>query len=82
VVFSGFSSNKTDCHDITEILLKVALNTITLTHYVLPYYRNKVIEIFPSFSLELVMLTWFTNNANMAHTNKEVFNCNVHVLEV
>ena len=22
-------TNKTDCHDITEILLKVALNTIT-----------------------------------------------------
>ena len=26
-----FSSNKTDRHDVTEILLKVALNTITLT---------------------------------------------------
>ena len=25
------SINKTDCHDIAEILLKVALNTITLT---------------------------------------------------
>ena len=25
------STNKTDYHDITEILLKVALNTITLT---------------------------------------------------
>jgi hypothetical protein len=25
------STNKTDCHDMTEILLKVALNTITLT---------------------------------------------------
>jgi len=25
------SNNKTDSHDITEILLKVALNTITLT---------------------------------------------------
>ena len=25
------TTNKTDCHDITEILLKVALNTITLT---------------------------------------------------
>ena len=24
------STNKTDCHDITEVLLKVALNTITL----------------------------------------------------
>jgi hypothetical protein len=26
-----FSTNKTGCHDITEILLKVALNTITIT---------------------------------------------------
>ena len=25
------SNNKTECHDITEILLKVGLNTITLT---------------------------------------------------
>jgi hypothetical protein len=32
VVFSGysvFSTNKTDHHDIAELLLKVALNTIT-----------------------------------------------------
>jgi hypothetical protein len=27
------STNKTDCHDITEILLEVALNTINLTKY-------------------------------------------------
>ena len=31
VVFSGSSANKTDRHDITEILLKVALNTINQT---------------------------------------------------
>jgi hypothetical protein len=33
MVFSGYSvssTNKTDRHDITEILLKVALNIITL----------------------------------------------------
>jgi hypothetical protein len=29
--FQFFSTTKTDCIDITEILLKVALNTITLT---------------------------------------------------
>jgi hypothetical protein len=28
-------TNKTDCHYITEMLLKVALNTITLTSFVL-----------------------------------------------
>jgi hypothetical protein len=32
VVFFGFLHQKTNRHDITEILLKVALNTITLTH--------------------------------------------------
>jgi hypothetical protein len=29
------STNKTDSHDITEILLKVALNTITLTYHLI-----------------------------------------------
>ena len=29
------STNRTDCHDIAEILLKVALNTITLTIFLL-----------------------------------------------
>jgi len=27
-----YSTNKTDCHDIAEILLKVALNTINQTN--------------------------------------------------
>jgi hypothetical protein len=27
-------TNKTELHDIAEILLKVVLNTITLTHYI------------------------------------------------
>jgi hypothetical protein len=30
--YSGFLHQKTNRHDIAEILLKVALNTITLTH--------------------------------------------------
>ena len=29
--YSGFPTDKTDCHDIAEILLKLALNTRTLT---------------------------------------------------
>ena len=34
------STNKTDCHDITEILLKVVLNTktLTLTHHIFYLY--------------------------------------------
>ena len=41
-VYSGSSTNKTDCHDITEILLKVAVNTINL-------YSNK-------FAIPLLLL--------------------------
>jgi hypothetical protein len=44
VVFSsttGSSTNKTDCHDITEILLKVALNTINQTISGLGVLSNK-----------------------------------------
>jgi hypothetical protein len=42
-------TNKTDCHDITEILLKVALNAITLSplYEQLPFiYRLKLYELF------------------------------------
>jgi hypothetical protein len=35
---SGFLIDKTDRHDITEILLKVALNTTTLTQIVQSIY--------------------------------------------
>jgi hypothetical protein len=37
-----FSTNKTDHHDITEMLLKVALNTLTLTlnKYFFTFSRN------------------------------------------
>jgi hypothetical protein len=38
------STNKTDCHDITDILLRVALNTITpiLLGF---FYRYRVIHV-------------------------------------
>jgi hypothetical protein len=46
--YSGFP-HKTDHHDITEILLKVALNTITLTPNpmlsILTYVYNSVIDM-------------------------------------
>jgi hypothetical protein len=41
-------TNKTDCHDTTEILLKVALNTITLTHNS-PYINPNLIAFFLYF---------------------------------
>jgi competence protein ComGF len=46
------SINKTDNHDITEILLKVALNTIKQTTNIIIYvlsYRNKNMDRFGEF---------------------------------
>jgi hypothetical protein len=51
--FSPVSSiNKTDRHDITEIMLKVALNTIILT-----LHRNSTLE--KPLILELILYIWF-----------------------
>jgi hypothetical protein len=36
------STNKTDSHDITEILLKVALTTTTLTLTTLEHHTNQM----------------------------------------
>ena len=49
-----FSTNKTDCHDITEILLKVVLNTITLAHVLMIIFP-------PYFSLLLLYLPFLVN---------------------
>ena len=53
-----FSTNKTNGHDITEILLKVALNTITLTLQLNFLFNNLFIsfsetEVFFNFVLVL-----------------------------
>ena len=59
VIFSGtpFSStNKTDCHDTTEILLKVALNTIaqTIHNYKCLRLNLAVVSSFDIFSFACV----------------------------
>jgi len=43
------STNKTDCHDISEILLNVALNTITLTPN--PLNRNLNAEVEQAYNV-------------------------------
>jgi hypothetical protein len=40
-----FSTNKTDCHDITEILLKVALNTINQATQNMKFTNHKTSAI-------------------------------------
>ena len=42
MVFSGYSTDKTDRHDITEILLKVALNTINQPTWI---YMNHILGL-------------------------------------
>jgi hypothetical protein len=52
------STNKADCHDITEVLLKVALNTITLTLRI----SYLVLELFSPFfiNIEFYGNMWYT----------------------
>jgi len=67
----GSSINKTDCHDITEILLKVSLNTINQTYewrtsvllwkkiFIGDYFMNRFVVILPIFILMEILLTVF-----------------------
>jgi len=66
VVFPGTpvsSMNKTDCHDIPEILLKVALNTVNLNQFLCEYnitnvYKYKYLKLqFPILQVHV-----FQNN--------------------
>jgi hypothetical protein len=52
------STNKTDYHDITEILLKVALNTITLTLFT-KILLKKIIKIYNSWYMYSIF--WILN---------------------
>jgi len=49
VVFSGtqdYFNNKTDCHDIIEIKLKVALNIITINQVkISPKSHKKLLQV-------------------------------------
>jgi hypothetical protein len=57
------SNNKTDHHDIAEILLKVALNTITLTRIALRYLDDSYGYCFVcryGFAMYLKLLTLFS----------------------
>ena len=53
-VVVGFTTNKTNRHNIAEILLKVASNTITQTHFIYIYiyiYRRKDDRFIGTFCL-------------------------------
>ena len=54
-------TNKTDCYDITEILLKVALNTITLTLCSVHYYLNSIVFALLKESSKLAIVNELIN---------------------
>jgi len=59
------STNKTVRHDITEILLKVTLNTITITLY--PIYHNTNV-----MTLAIIFILWCS--VNISDIYKIIFN--------
>ena len=66
VVFSGSSTNKTDRHDITEILLKVALNTIipknpNQRQHVLNGIYRTFLEYYGSNGYDFIEKHWTTD---------------------
>jgi hypothetical protein len=67
VVF--FSTNKTDRHDITEILLKVALNTINLNQTINECQDN--FEIYNRREMLIEELFFFCD-LNLYGTNTDV----------
>jgi len=67
---SASFTNKTDRHDITEILLKVALNTITLAQYA--YLPSKTSNSkyadflkFAIFAVQLQFSLWYEGRTLM-----------------
>ena len=60
MIFSGFSgkTNKTDRHDITEILLKVVLNTIKQTNK----QKYKKVEIIKNGGRRMVDVKFWQSN--------------------
>ena len=63
VVFSGYSGF---LHDITEILLKVALNTINQTkpHFVESYVKRSLLGYRSILYLKLLLILYFLNQLN------------------
>jgi len=48
------STNKTDCHDITEILSKVALNTIILNPQYVIKFQNSILNLIVCYKMHLL----------------------------
>ena len=88
------STNKNDYHDIAEILLKVASNTITLTLYFDLIFKVFIVTVFTLVIHEGYIIHWFLNFFHILDTSVWHFNlthytvtgisryCTVHVYVV
>jgi hypothetical protein len=69
-------TNKTDCHDITEILLKVALNTIKQTNIKVIFFHNSILftdNVMLPF-IEDFKIIFSMKNTNTEPNYKQFFN--------
>ena len=73
-----FYTNKTDHHDITEILLKVALNTLSLTSYV--FKGNKWLSLYQSLDFECVWWKLFQKHVVCTEFDIYVFIKSFHTV--
>ena len=64
-----FSTNKTDCHDMTEVLLKVALNTIKQTNRQLLLLLQIVFVSSATVSNMTIVLLIYTSLTVVSHVN-------------
>ena len=83
VVFSGYpfsSTNKTDRHDITEIKLKVLLNTIILphTHPSPQFLTNCVFNILWSYNAAFGIALYYTNVISNCNFLLSIFKFNIY----
>ena len=63
------STNKTDCHNIAKILLKVVLNTITLTHMIMWFI---IYMLQGAIAIAGASVKWLRDNLGIIKTAAEV----------
>ena len=74
------TSNKTDHHDITEILMKVALNNITLIHKRQSWRQNKILQLILNIEIPMVLTKWRQHDVKTC-TTKMIFKKRVILIQ-
>ena len=84
--FFRYSTNKTDCHKITEILLKVALNTIILALYyvqwvVFQLYSGPCYCVLYMYQLWNILINIYIDNCSQLENKESNNNSNYDATE-